>query len=187
VLTDVFVKLLANMQFLVSREQKEQTGKSSSSSHEKTVSHLADKIHKSLVRGIFPPLPEPQPANNNNKTRQESESVRDLVNNLTHLALAITEDRKRIAAEADEEEDEEGEDDVGHSSAEDDRSSTASSHRRRRRHRGGGSSERTFDSLERKLKRTNLMRRRESQALLDGLRKTRSGGSEAGGHNLALE
>jgi hypothetical protein len=167
------------MQFLVNREQKEQI-KISSSNHEKTVSHLADKIHRSLVRGIFPPADLPPQQQLVNKTRQESESVRDLVNNLTHLALAITEDRKRTAEVGGDDDD----DDVGHSSAEDEQSAAEEATQRRRQR---GSGERTFDSLERKLKRTNLMRRRESQALLDGLRKTRSSGSETGNQHYAMD
>ena len=77
---------------------------------------------------------------------QDNESLRDLVNNLTNLALAITEDRNREpGAEAESEPEQDTQ-----------------------------RYERKFGSLEKKLKRTNLMKRRESQALLDGLRKTRS-------------
>ena len=78
--------------------------------------------------------------------QQDNESLRDLVNNLTNLALAITEDRNPepgIQLESEPEVDSQ-------------------------------KYERKFGSLEKKLKRTNLMKRRESQALLDGLRKTRS-------------
>ena len=42
-----------------------------------------------IMKGIFP-------GNEADTIKQDNESLRDLVNNLTNLALAITEDRKEI-------------------------------------------------------------------------------------------
>ena len=111
------------------------------------VHHITNKIQKSF-KGIFP-AQDPDP-DRLNKVKQDNESLRDLVNNLTNLALAITEDRNQ---KDDEEE-----------VYEEEKAQAPETQRY----------ERKFGSLEKKLKRTNLMRRRESQALLVGLRKTRS-------------
>ena len=135
-----FVLFSANVQFIVNSQRKDEN------CNDKAVPRLlSDNIQKSF-KGIFPSEPD---AGRGSRAKQDNESLRDLVNNLTNLALAITEDREGGREEEKEVEDEEEEVDTQ-------------------------VYERKFESLEKKLKRTNLMRRRESQALLVGLRKTRS-------------
>lgn len=149
-------------------------------------SALSDKIHKSL-RGAAPLLPEEpeRPGSGGavgklvQKLRQadtavpDNDSVKDLVHNMTNLALAITEDRneatpdKKVPAEA--------------TLLAGKKKLQVSTSEGAGRGVGGGEDpktplpkyERKFHSLDKKLKRTNLMRRRESQALLEGIRKTR--------------
>ena len=106
-----------------------------------------------------------------NDNNTDTESVKDLVHNLTNLALAITEERfdkngnaaglntkKKLTVSASE----------GHNTpTEDTRSGDEFFAPGEKKY------ERKFHSLDKKLKRTNLMRRRESQALLEGIRKSR--------------
>ena len=139
------INISANLQFLINSPEPR---KDENCNEKAGVHHITEKIQKSF-KGIFPPEPDPEKLN---KVKQDNESLRDLVNNLTNLALAITEDRNQK-----EEEEEEGE-----GSRENNLAPETQKY------------ERKFGSLEKKLKRTNLMRRRESQALLVGLRKTRS-------------
>ena len=98
----------------------------------------------------------------------DNESVKDLVQNLTNLALAITEDRNESEATGGNK-----------------KKLTASASDGNNAYRAGHKEEffkdkkyeRKFHSLDKKLKRTNLMRRRESQALLEGIRKSRQSNS----------
>ena len=98
----------------------------------------------------------------------DNESVKDLVQNLTNLALAITEDRNESEATGGNK-----------------KKLTASASDGNTAYRAGHKEEffkdkkyeRKFHSLDKKLKRTNLMRRRESQALLEGIRKSRQSNS----------
>ena len=98
----------------------------------------------------------------------DNESVKDLVQNLTNLALAITEDRNESEATGGNK-----------------KKLTASASDGNTAYRAGNKEEffkdkkyeRKFHSLDKKLKRTNLMRRRESQALLEGIRKSRQSNS----------
>ena len=106
------------------------------------------------------------------ETPPDNESVKDLVQNLTNLALAITEDRN----------DSEGSVPVNKKKL-----TVSTSDGNCVSYRAGQTDEffaakdkkyeRKFHSLDKKLKRTNLMRRRESQALLEGIRKSRQSNS----------
>ena len=101
---------------------------------------------------------------------------KDLVHNLTNLALAITEDRFDSTAENCSENMNNNKKKLTISNSEGNNIPG----------RGSGDEffppgekkyERKFHSLDKKLKRTNLMRRRESQALLEGIRKSRQSNS----------
>ena len=98
----------------------------------------------------------------------DNESVKDLVYNLTNLALAITEDRHNINLESPVIKKK-----LTLSNSEGHFDSLDSGERKY---------ERKFHSFDKKLKRTNLMKRRESQALLEGIRKSRQSSS-----NIMLE
>ena len=108
-----------------------------------------------------------------NENPTDNESVKDLVHNLTNLALAITEDRF----------DSNGEGGV-HRTKKKLALSNSEGNSLLYKHSGSGEEfgerrrERKFHSLDKnKLKRVNLMKRRESQALLEGIRKSRQSNS----------
>ena len=100
----------------------------------------------------------------------DNESVKDLVQNLTNLALAITEDRNETENGGNKKK-------LTVSTSE----GNAVSYRPGKTDEFFSSKdkkyERKFHSLDKKLKRTNLMRRRESQAPLEGIRKSRQSNS----------
>ena len=130
-----------------------------------------DENEKSTVKKLVQKLRQ-----NDNAT--DNESVKDLVHNLTNLALAITEDRFDSTAENCSE-------NINNNKK---KLTISNSEGNNIPGRGSGSGdeffppgekkyERKFHSLDKKLKRTNLMRRRESQALLEGIRKSRQSNS----------
>lgn len=123
-----------------------------------------DESEKSTVKKLVQKLRQ-----NDNPT--DSESVKDLVQNLTNLALAITEER--FDANLDH--------GVTTCNNNNKKKLTVSNSEGHNGDRSGDEFfapgekkyERKFHSLDKKLKRTNLMKRRESQALLEGIRKSR--------------
>ena len=130
-----------------------------------------DENEKSTVKKLVQKLRQ-----NDNPT--DNESVKDLVHNLTNLALAITEDRFDSTADSCCE-------NINNNKK---KLTISNSEGNNIPGRGSGSGdeffppgekkyERKFHSLDKKLKRTNLMRRRESQALLEGIRKSRQSNS----------
>ena len=103
----------------------------------------------------------------------DNDSVKDLVHNLTNLALAITEDRNDSSDIKDSDEKNVKKKLVISASEGHNRADTAESSSDEHFPPVTQKYERKFHSLDKKLKRTNLMKRRESQALLEGIRKTR--------------
>ena len=100
------------------------------------------------MREVFSRNSKPESTNN--------DGIKDLFEKLAKLAIAITEEKK-VNKDDDEENDEVDEKEFLPTMK----------------------YERKFGSFEEKrLKRTNLMRRRESQALLDRMRNIRGGGSK---------
>ena len=144
---------------------------------------LAEKIQKTM-KNATQPLDETEKYTvkklvqklRQNDNPSDNESVKDLVQNLTNLALAITEDRF------------EGGLDTNANKKKLTLSNSEGTGSLPFRSSGAGDDyfnpeektkfERKFHSLDKnKLKRTNLMRRRESQALLEGIRKSRQSNS----------
>jgi len=104
----------------------------------------------------------------------DNDSVKDLVHNLTNLALAITEDRNDSSPDMKEVDHKKVKKKLVVSTSEGNNlPDTAESSNDENMSGTGKRYERKFHSLDKKLKRTNLMKRRESQALLEGIRKTR--------------
>ena len=130
------------------------------------VTQALDETEKSTVKKLVQKLRQ-------NENPTDNESVKDLVHNLTNLALAITEDRF----------DSNGETGV-HRNKKKLALSNSEGNSLLYKHSGSGEEfgerrrERKFHSLDKnKLKRVNLMKRRESQALLEGIRKSRQSNS----------
>ena len=130
------------------------------------VTQALDETEKSTVKKLVQKLRQ-------NENPTDNESVKDLVHNLTNLALAITEDRF----------DSNGENGV-HRTKKKLALSNSEGNSLLYKHSGSGEEfgerrrERKFHSLDKnKLKRVNLMKRRESQALLEGIRKSRQSNS----------
>ena len=135
----------------------------------KNATHPLDETEKSTVKKLVQKLRQ-------NDNPSDNESVKDLVQNLTNLALAITEDRFEGGLESNANKkkltlsNSEGTCSLPYraSGTGDDFFNPEEKNR----------FERKFHSLDKnKLKRTNLMRRRESQALLEGIRKSRQSNS----------
>ena len=104
----------------------------------------------------------------------DNDSIKDLVQNLTNLALAITEDRNDSTPDIKESDAKKVKKKLMISTSEgNNRPDTAESSNDEHLPPVTKKYERKFHSLDKKLKRTNLMKRRESQALLEGIRKTR--------------
>ena len=133
----------------------------------KNAAHPLEETEKSTVKKLVQKLRQ-----NDNPT--DNESVKDLVQNLTNLALAITEDKFEASLDT---------------NANKKKLTLSNSEGTSLPLRSSGNAdeffnlgekkyERKFHSLDKnKLKRTNLMRRRESQALLEGIRKSRQSNS----------
>ncbi len=102
--------------------------------------------------------------NNNNNKQQRKASLEGIVKQLTSLAVSISTDEVR-GKEAGACLTEQRLLDVDEC------------------RRGSGSSLPEYLATDKKLKRTNLMKRRESQALLEGLRKLRGASNTESGHN----
>ena len=135
----------------------------------KNATHPLNDTEKSTVKKLVQKLRQ-------SDNPSDNESVKDLVQNLTNLALAITEDRF------------EGGLDSNANKKKLTLSNSEGTCSLPYRATGTGDDffnpeektrfERKFHSLDKnKLKRTNLMRRRESQALLEGIRKSRQSNS----------
>lgn len=130
------------------------------------VTQALDETEKSTVKKLVQKLRQ-------NENPTDNESVKDLVHNLTNLALAITEDRFDSNGES-----------GGHRTKKKLALSNSEGNSLLYKHSGSGEEfgerrrERKFHSLDKnKLKRVNLMKRRESQALLEGIRKSRQSNS----------
>jgi len=104
----------------------------------------------------------------------DNDSVKDLVQNLTNLALAITEDRNDSSPDIKDTDLKKVKKKLVISTSEgNNMPDMAESSNDEHLPQVTKRYERKFHSLDKKLKRTNLMKRRESQALLEGIRKTR--------------
>ena len=130
------------------------------------VNQALDETEKSTVKKLVQKLRQ-------NENPTDNESVKDLVHNLTNLALAITEDRFDSNMESNV-----------HRTKKKLALSNSEGNSLLYKHSGSGDEfgerrrERKFHSLDKnKLKRVNLMKRRESQALLEGIRKSRQSNS----------
>jgi len=142
-----------------------QTSMQSAWSREPTSQGLAERIQKSL--GVKGP----------GRDEEEGRRIGDLVRNLTNLALAITEDRPDRATEEDKveggKEDDEDKEDTDDDESVGKRRLVVSTSEGGVKDLEKRCEDRKFHSLDKKLRRTNLMKRRESQALLEGIRRSR--------------
>ena len=134
----------------------------------KSVGGAFDETEKSTVKKLVQQLRQ-------SDNPPDNESVKDLVYNLTNLALAITEDRHDNKIENSHKQDASAKKKLTMSNSEGIATHTNSADEFFSP--GEKKYERKFHSLDKKLKRTNLMRRRESQALLEGIRKSRQSSS----------
>ena len=160
------------MEILVGKGEKRTTKQQNVSLAEKvqksfkSVGGTFDETEKSTVKKLVQQLRQ-------SDNPPDNESVKDLVYNLTNLALAITEDRHDNKIENGDKQDATGKKKLTISNSEGITTHSADEFFSP----GEKKYERKFHSLDKKLKRTNLMKRRESQALLEGIRKSRQSSS----------